>query len=101
MSEELENESLLSGSLDASLDSHGSKLRSKRMLRTRWIPKCWYKPDCMPCIKARYVLSLMIFLGLCNAYALRVNLSVAIVSITSTNQPHSQRSVDLTLLLSK
>ena len=100
MSNEPENKSLLSDSFDASPDNDGPKLQSQRVPKSpRWIPKCWYK-DCIPCIKARYVLSFMIFLGLCNAYALRVNLSVAIVPMTSTtNQPHNQRSVDLSLFI--
>jgi len=56
----------------------------------RWFPRCWYI-DWIPCIKARYVLSFMIFLGLCNVYALRVNLSVAIVQMTAENPSHNQR----------
>ena len=65
----------------------------KQIMRSRWIPTCWYI-DLLPCIKARFVLSFMLFLGLCNVYALRVNLSVAIVSMTSKNPSHDQRSVD-------
>ncbi|XP_065897702.1 sialin-like isoform X2 [Dysidea avara] len=61
----------------------------------RWFPRCWYV-DWVPCIKARYVLLFMIFLGLCNVYALRVNLSVAIVPMTTENSRPGQRSFDWT-----
>ena len=68
---------------------HLLAIGSKKRL-VRWFPRCWYV-DCVPCIKARYVLSFMIFLGLCNVYALRVNLSVAIVQMTAENPRHGQR----------
>jgi len=58
--------------------------------KSRWMPLCWYF-DCVPFIKARYVLAFMLFLGLCNVYALRVNLSVAIVQMTADNPHHGQR----------
>ena len=92
MSEDSETKKLLDDSEDddSPVDYGVDK---KRLLRSRWMPTCWYK-DCLPCIKARYVLSFMLFLGLCNVYALRVNLSVAIVPMTSKNPPHNQRSVD-------
>ena len=87
MDKDLETKRLLDGSLN------DTEVEEKKMLRSRWMPTCWYI-DCFPCIKARFVLSFMIFLGLCNVYALRVNLSVAIVPMTSKNPPHNQRSVD-------
>jgi len=56
----------------------------------QWAPTCWYI-DCLPFIKARYVIVFMLFLGLCNVYALRVNLSVAIVQMTADHPEHGQR----------
>lgn len=73
--------------------SHKDGTDKKQTMMSRWTPTCWYI-DCLPCIKARFVLSFMLFLGLCNVYALRVNLSVAIVSMTSKNPSNNQRSVD-------
>ena len=64
------------------------KKQGKKKLR--WVPTCWYI-DCLPFIKARYVLVFMLFLGLSNVYALRVNLSVAIVQMTAKNPEHGQR----------
>ena len=72
----------------------GVETEKKQIPRSRWIPTCWYI-DCLPCVKARFVLSFMVFLGLCNVYALRVNLSVAIVPMTSKNPSNNQRWVDL------
>ena len=43
------------------------------------------------CIKTRYVFTFVIFLGLCNTFANRVNLSVAIVEMTAENPSHGQR----------
>lgn len=91
MSKDSETKGLLNDSFDASPSDH--REAEKKLLTSRWTPACWYK-DCLPCIKARYVLSFMIFLGLCNVYALRVNLSVAIVPMTSKNPPRNQRLVD-------
>ena len=45
-------------------------------------PKWWQKDWC-PWIPARYVLAIVSCLGFCNVYALRVNLSVAIVEMDS------------------
>jgi len=58
--------------------------------RLKWMPACWYF-NCLPFIKARYVLAFMLFLGLVNVYALRVNLSVAIVQMTAKQPHHGQR----------
>ena len=82
--------------LDATnlLRNDGVETEKKQMPRSRWIPTCWYI-DCLPCVKARFVLSFMVFLGLCNVYALRVNLSVAIVPMTSKNPSNNQRWADL------
>ncbi|XP_065897720.1 sialin-like isoform X2 [Dysidea avara] len=63
----------------------------RRIKTTRQAPKCWYM-RCLPCVKARYVLTVMLSLGICIAAALRVNLSVAIVQMTAKNPHHSQRS---------
>ncbi|XP_065897728.1 sialin-like [Dysidea avara] len=70
-----------------------STIKSHKKKKLQWIPPCWYI-DCLPCIKARYVLAFMLFLGICNVYALRVNLSVAIVQMTAKYPHHGQRSFD-------
>ena len=47
---------------------------------------CWgalWHRDRFPCIPARYVLAVMSFLGFVNVYALRVNLSMAIVDMVN------------------
>lgn len=45
--------------------------------------RVWYT-DCLPCIPARYMLALVSCLGFVNVYALRVNLSVAIVQMDNS-----------------
>ena len=40
--------------------------------------------DCLPCIPARYTLAFVSCLGFVNVYALRVNLSVAIVQMVNS-----------------
>ncbi len=42
--------------------------------------RLWRRDYC-PALPARYVLAIMSFLGFCNVYALRVNLSMAIVEM--------------------
>ncbi|XP_065897699.1 sialin-like isoform X2 [Dysidea avara] len=75
------------------------QIRSKMMCKNnrkvwspRWsrrqVSKCWYTAKCLPCVKARYVLTVMLSLGICIADALRVILSVAIVQMTAKN-PHN------------
>ncbi|XP_065897733.1 sialin-like [Dysidea avara] len=68
-----------------------SKSRKRRKLA--WAPPCWYI-SCLPCIKARYVLTVMLSVGFGIMYALRVNLSVAIVQMTAKHPHHHQRSFD-------
>ncbi len=43
-----------------------------------------WRRDYAPAIPARYVLAFMSFLGFCNVYALRVNLSMAIVEMDNS-----------------
>ena len=78
------------GEADSDTKNLLNGLQKKR--KSSWIPRCWYI-DCFPCIKARYVLSVMTFLGFCNVYALRVNLSVAIVQMTAKHPHHNQRLI--------
>jgi len=58
------------------------------------VPNC-YHMRCSQCVKARYVLAVMLSLGICIAAALRVNLSVAIVQMTAKHPHHNQRYVDM------
>ena len=90
--DELEAKRLLNAA-NSLRNSLNDGVEKKQIPRSRWIPACWYI-DCLPCVKARFVLSLMLFLGLCNVYALRVNLSVAIVPMTSKNPSNNQRLVN-------
>ena len=57
------------------------------------IHKCCCR-DCFPCIPARYVLSVMGSLGFLIVYALRVNMSVALVAMVnetaSSSGPHKR-----------
>ncbi len=41
--------------------------------------------DCVPWIKCRVVITIMTFLGLVNVYALRVNLSMAIIVMVNNS----------------
>lgn len=43
-----------------------------------------WRRDYLPAVPARYILALMSFLGFCNVYALRVNLSMAIVEMDNS-----------------
>ena len=52
----------------------------------------WYR-DLVPFIPARYVLAMMGFLGFVNVYALRINLSMAIVAMVNTSATHSTHLV--------
>lgn len=52
-----------------------------------------WRLDCIPCIPSRYMLAIVSCLGFVNVYALRVNLSVAIVQmINSTTTPRNGSS---------
>lgn len=44
----------------------------------------FWRTDCLPCIPARYALAIVSCLGFINVYALRVNLSVAIVQMDNS-----------------
>ena len=54
------------------------------------LPGRLWRLSLAPCIPARYTLAVLSFLGFVNVYALRVNLSVAIVEmVNSTAVAHS------------
>ena len=48
------------------------------------LKELWHQ-DCCPCIPARYILAIMGFFGFVNVYALRVNLSMAIIEMVNTS----------------
>lgn len=52
-----------------------------------------WRTDCLPCIPARYVLAFITFFGFVNVYALRVNLSMAIVEMVNTSANSSSHHV--------
>ncbi len=52
----------------------------------------WHR-DLVPFIPARYVLAMMGFLGFVNVYALRINLSMAIVAMVNSSANHSTHLV--------
>ena len=58
----------------------------------RGIKGLW-RHDFFPCIPARYVLAIMGFLGFVNVYALRVNLSMAIVPMVNNSASVSSNIV--------
>ena len=62
------------------LDSTDLKNDHRRLLS-----RLWHKNWC-PWIPARYVLAIMGFLGFVNVYALRVNLSMAIVVMVNNTK---------------
>ena len=64
--------------------------KSRKRRKLSWAPPCWYIVF-LPGIKARYVLVVMLSLGYGIVYALRVNLSVAIVQMTAKHPHHGQR----------
>ncbi len=49
--------------------------------------------DLFPCIPARYMLAIMGFLGFVNVYALRINLSMAIIAMVNSSANHSTHLV--------
>ena len=58
----------------------------------RGIKGLW-RHDFFPCIPARYVLAIMSFFGFVNVYALRVNLSMAIVPMVNNSASVSSNIV--------
>ena len=52
-----------------------------------------WRQDCCPCIPARYILAIMGFWGFVNVYALRVNLSMAIIEMVNTSANGSSHHV--------
>ena len=76
----MEDEYLLSSSKSAGEKRQGF---ISRLWRTDWFP--W-----MP---ARYVLALMSFLGIVNVYALRVNLSMALVVMVNDSKSQSHDDI--------
>ena len=45
-----------------------------------------WRSNCFPCVPKRYIIAVLAFLGFLNVYALRVNLSMAIiVMVNDTN----------------
>lgn len=65
-------------------------------IKAGWTP-IW-RTDCFPCVPARYVLAIASCLGFVNVYALRVNLSVAIVQMDgSTGANRSSTRVSETI----
>lgn len=56
------------------------------------LKELWYQ-DCCPCLPARYILAVMSFLGFVIVYALRVNLSMAIVSMVNSSANGSTNDV--------
>lgn len=66
------------------LDLHKMNDEKTPLVPPRYLkPHSWLKRNCCPCIPARYVLAVMSSLGFVNVYALRVNLSVAIVEMSN------------------
>lgn len=58
---------------------------TKELSTTDSIRRLWHTDWC-PWIPARYVLAVMSFLGFVNVYALRVNLSMALVVMVNNTQ---------------
>lgn len=52
----------------------------------------WHQ-DCCPCLPARYILAVMSFFGFVIVYALRVNLSMAIVAMVSNSSNETDHDV--------
>jgi len=63
--------------LPANMEEEEALLKRPQLPRSR---RCLGR-DCFPCVPARYVLAIISSLGFVNVYALRVNLSVAIVEM--------------------
>ena len=61
--------------------------RAKKYDRKIWLY------DMLPCIPARYVIVIISFLGFVNVYALRINLSMAIVKMVNSSATHNTRLV--------
>ena len=72
---------------------NSSQKDKEKETRSSWLTKLW-RTNCCPWIKCRVVVTIMAFLGFCNVYALRVNLSLAIVIMVNdtgdqtVSQPH-------------
>ena len=63
----------------------GERLRTEAESPTDLVCRLWRK-DWFPWFPARYVLAVMSFLGFVNVYALRVNLSMALVVMVNNTE---------------
>ena len=77
-----------------SMENEKQPLLAKEVPREspRGIRGLW-RHDFFPCIPARYVLAIMSFFGFVNVYALRVNLSMAIVPMVNNSANASSNIV--------
>lgn len=53
----------------------------------------FWQRDILPCFPTRYVIVIITFVGFMNVYALRINLSMAIVAMVNTSANHSTHLV--------
>ena len=65
---------------------------NKKKQLNKTIRDLWHL-DLFPCIPARYMLAIMGFLGFVNVYALRINLSMAIIAMVNSSANHSTHLV--------
>ena len=65
---------------------------NKRKQWNKTIRDLWHW-DIFPFIPARYMLAIMGFLGFVNVYALRINLSMAIIAMVNSSANHSTHLV--------
>ena len=77
--------------MDSEITSHQQSKRS-RLARLLCV-------DCLPCVPARYILALVSCLGFVQVYALRVNLSVAIVQMVNNDSSQQQHAASAKVAL--
>ena len=73
--------------------------REAQASRHQWLLKGLWNQDYCPWIPARYVLAVVSFLGFFIVYALRVNLSMAIVTMVNNSANGTPKDVSREIIL--
>ena len=87
---------LLYNFIDGNFEMSGEEKEFLLSTQSRPVPlprASLWRRNCLPCLPKRYIMALLSFLGFVNVYAMRVNLSMAIIVMANgtTELGHSHR----------